>query len=252
MRSVLVFLLIVLPFCSYSQLVNIESKRMQTDSTRYVFRADLSSSYTNNNGDYLYLINSNLTAQVKSKDLNNILFLIGDYGLITSENIEFQNAWFLHLRYNQELTELFRFEAFIQSQENKILDINRRNLIGAGIRLKLLSKEHLRLYWGNAYMYEYERTNDLDVEVYNHRYSTYLSLSMSNKSNTLNLTNTCYYQPLLRDFGDTRILDQLKMNFQLTKKLSFFTLFEYFNDSITLKDRSQYSINTSFGIGLNL
>jgi hypothetical protein len=233
-----------------AQLVNIESKRMQTDSTRFVFRGDVSSSYTNNNGDYLFQLQSNISTQLKSKDLNKILFVVGDYSLITSENQDFQNAWFLHLRYNHEITNLFRFEAFIQGQNNKILDINTRNLAGLGIRLKAISKNNLRLYWGNAYMYEVEKSDELNTELFNHRYSSYLSFSAGEEDSSFSLTNTIYYQPLLRDFDDYRILDQLKINYALSKRISFFILLDYYYDSITPRDRSQYSTTTSAGLGI--
>ena len=49
---------------AYSQLVNIESKRMQTDSIRFVLKNDFSFSYNNSDGDYIYQIGNNLSAQV--------------------------------------------------------------------------------------------------------------------------------------------------------------------------------------------
>ena len=135
---------------SHAQLVNIESKRMQTDSIRFVLRGDFSFSYDNYDGDYIYRIGSSLSTQVKSKDLKKIYFLLGNYNLIRSEAQDFQNTWFLHLRYNHKLSNLFRFEAFVQSQNNQLLAINSRNLVGAGLRFKLISKDHIRLYLGNA------------------------------------------------------------------------------------------------------
>ena len=130
---------------------------MQTDSIRFVLRSDFSFSYDNYDGDYIYRIGSSLSTQVKSKDLKKIYFLLGNYNLIRSEAQDFQNTWFLHLRYNQKLSNLFRFEAFIQSQHNQLLAINSRNLVGAGLRFKLVSKENVRLYIGNVYMDEEEK-----------------------------------------------------------------------------------------------
>lgn len=56
-----------------AQLVNIEGKRMQTDSVRFVLKNDFSFSYYNNNGTLTYQISNDLTAQVKSKDLKKII-----------------------------------------------------------------------------------------------------------------------------------------------------------------------------------
>jgi len=248
------FLLIALLFTTFSnaQLVNIESKRMQTDSIRFVLRGDFSFSYDNYDGDYIYRIGSSLSTQVKSKDLKKIYFLLGNYNLIRSEAQDFQNTWFLHLRYNHKLSNLFRFEAFVQSQNNQLLEINSRNLIGAGLRFKLVSKEMVRLYLGNAYMYEEEKGDAFNIKEYNHRNSTYLSISATIAESNVDITNTVYFQPLYKDFSDFRILEQLKIDVPLSKVLSLYTLFDYYHDNITPSGGSQFSSNISVGLGIKL
>lgn len=235
-----------------SQVVNIESKRMQTDSLRFVMRADLSASFNDNDGTYIFQTGTSLSTQVKSKDLNKIFFLLGNHNLIRSEVKDFQNSWFLHFRYNHEITNLFRIESYIQTQHNKLLDVTTRNLIGAGVRFKLISKENTRLYFGNAYMYEVEEFEPLDQQFYNHRNSSYLSGTLSIPKMKLNIINTVYFQPAYSDFSDYRLLEQLKVNISLSKRLSFFTLLDYFFDSITPKDRSQFYFKSKFGLGLKL
>ena len=250
-----IFLLIFTFFItlfSHAQLVNIESKRMQTDSIRFVLRGDFSFSYDNYNGDYIYRVGSSLSSQVKSKDLKKIYFLLGNYNLIRSESQDFQNTWFLHLRYNQKLSNLFRFEAFIQSQSNELLAINSRNLIGAGLRFKLVSKELVKLYLGNAYMYEEEKSDAFNTKEYNHRNSTYLSISATIAQSNVTITNTVYFQPLYKDFSDYRILEQLKIDVPLSKVLSLYTLLDYYHDNITPSEGSQYSTNISIGLGIKL
>jgi len=250
-----IFLLIFTFFItlfSHAQLVNIESKRMQTDSIRFVLRGDFSFSYDNYNGDYIYRVGSSLSSQVKSKDLKKIYFLLGNYNLIRSESQDFQNTWFLHLRYNQKLSNLFRFEAFIQSQSNELLAINSRNLVGAGLRFKLVSKELVKLYLGNAYMYEEEKSDAFNTKEYNHRNSTYLSISATIAQSNVTITNTVYFQPLYKDFSDYRILEQLKIDVPLSKVLSLYSLLDYYHDNITPTGNSQYSTNISIGLGIKL
>ena len=57
---------------SHAQLLTIESKRMQTDSIRFVLRSDFSFSYNNYDGDYIYRIESSFSTEVKSKDLKKM------------------------------------------------------------------------------------------------------------------------------------------------------------------------------------
>lgn len=251
-KTIAFFFFLFLSFQAFSQLVNIESKRMQTDSIRFVLKNDFSFSYNNNNGDYLYQIGSNLSTQLKSKDLKKIYFLLGDYNLIRAEERDFQNTWFLHLRFNYKLTKLFRVEAFIQSQHNELLAINKRNVIGAGLRFKLISKENIRLYLGNAYMYEEEKSDDFNTKEYNHRNSSYLSISANIPNSNVSILNTVYYQPLYKNFGDYRILEQFKLNIPITKVVSMHTIFNYYHDSTTPTGSSQFSSNLSLGLGLTL
>lgn len=235
-----------------AQLVNIESKRMQSDSVRFTMKSDVLFNYTNNNGAYIFQVGSNLSTQLKSKDLKKIYFFIGSYNLIRSEDRDFQNTWFFHLRYNQKLTNFFRLEAFIQNQNNQLLTITSRNLIGAGIRLKLISTETSRLYFGNAYMYEIEKRDDTGESFYNHRNSSYLSATQSFNNPQLDLTGTVYFQPLYTEFSNHRILLQLKTELPITNVISFSTLLNYFYNSFSGDEASDQSTNLSLGITFNI
>lgn len=234
------------------QLVNIESKRMQRDSVRFALKSDLLFDYTDNNGSYIFQVGSNLTTQLKSKDLKKIYFFIGNYNLIRSKNEDFQNSWFLHFRYNQKLSNLFRLEAFVQNQNNTLLTITSRNLIGAGIRLKLISKENTKAYFGNAYMYEIEKIDDLDQQFYNHRNSSYLSITHTLEQARLDFTGTVYFQPLYRYIGNHRILCQLKAEMPLTKVLSVSALYNYFYSSFSPNAANDRSSNLRLGLTFTL
>ncbi|MBT8179270.1 MAG: DUF481 domain-containing protein [Eudoraea sp.] len=221
---------------------------MQTDSLRFVLKSDLLFSYSDNDGAYLLQIGSGLATQWKTPDYNGILYFIGNVNLARSKAQDFQNSWFFHLRYNQKLSNFFRLEGFLQNQKNELLSINVRNLVGVGVRLKLISKPGVKMYFGNSYMYEIEKSNAFDRQFYNHRNSSYLSLSVSLAEGRLDLTNTLYYQPLYRDFGNYRVLQQFKAEIPINKKLKFSGLFNYFFNSITPQGDSEYSSYLSMGL----
>ena len=73
-------------FTAQAQLVNIEAKRMQTDSTRFVLKADLLTNYSDNNGEYVLRIGSNISTQLKSKNLKDIYFLVLNYNLVRTKD----------------------------------------------------------------------------------------------------------------------------------------------------------------------
>ncbi|MHA6281103.1 DUF481 domain-containing protein [Salinimicrobium sp. CAU 1759] len=251
-KTLLLLTLLLFPALLSAQLVNIESRRMQTDSVRFTLNADLSFSHTNNDGSQVNQVDAALTTQLKSKDLRKIYFILGNYKLIDSGEKNLENAWFLHGRFNYKLNELLRLESFIQGQYNQLLIVEQRNLIGAGLRVKWVDKEHFSGYAGNSYMYEVEYSDRAGTTNYNHRNSTYLTLSYSAKSEKFSVTNTVYYQPLYRDLSDYRILEQFRLNLPLSQWLSVFTLYNYYFDSKTPLKTKEYTSNLNIGIGIRL
>ncbi len=249
-RIFLLSVLFLIPGLLSAQLVNIEGKRMQTDSVRFALNADFSFNHSNNDGTQVNQIDAALTTQLKSKDLRNIYFLLGNYKLIDSGEENLQNSWFLHGRYNYQFNELLRFETFIQGQYNQLLIVEQRNLIGAGLRVKWVDKKRFTGYAGNSYMYEVEYSERAGTTNYNHRNSTYLTLSYTAKSNKFSIANTVYYQPLYRDLNDYRILEQFRMDIPLSEWFKVFTIYNYYFDSKTPLNTREYTSNLSIGLGL--
>lgn len=251
-RILLLATALLIPGVLSAQLVNIESKRVQTDSIRFTLDADFSFNHTNNDGSQVNQIDAALTTQLKSKDLRKIYFFLGNYKLIDSGEENLQNAWFLHGRFNYKFSQLLRFETFLQGQYNQLLVVEQRNLIGAGLRVKWIDKERFTGYAGNSYMYEMESSDRAGTTNYNHRNSTYLTLSYTAKSQKFSITNTVYYQPLYRDVNDYRILEQFRLDIPLSTWLKVFTLYNYYFDSKTPLNTEEYTSNLNLGVGINL
>jgi len=247
----LVFIFLV-DYSASAQIVDIESRRIQADSVRFVFRGSLSSSHNDNNGDYIFSLKGNIATQVKSKNLKSIFLLIGDYGLISNGNQDFMNQSLLHLRYNYKISSLLQTEVFVQSQNNQLLDVNNRNLIGGGLRLKVVSKDNVRLFFGNSYMYVIETSDIIKKSFYNHRNSSYLSLAVAFPKSKLEINNTLYYQPQYSNFSDYTITEQFRLDVGVSSIISIFTQFNYYFDSRTPENRRQYASLLSLGIGIKL
>lgn len=244
--------LILAPISAKAQLVNIESRRMQSDSTRFTLEGNVSGTYTNVNGGTVFQARPSLATQVKSKNLENTFFFIGDYRLLRTQNNDIANAFFMHLRYNKTLSPNLKLEAFVQAQYDQVLAITSRRLLGLGIRVYLIENEHISLRVGNSYMYEREEANEVDEVAYYHRNSSYITLGASLPESPLSITNTLYYQPLYADFSDYRLLEQLRINVNLSEAISLFGLFNYYYDSVTLENTRQFSSTTSAGLGFSL
>jgi len=233
-----------------AQLVNIESIRMQTDSTRFVLNTDFLFNYSNTDGIYIYQFHLGLNTQYKTKNYKNTFFFSGNAQLIRSQDQDYQNGWFIHFRYNRKLgaSGRLRLEAFIQDQNNELLSINSRNLIGTGLRYKLINKEFLWSYLGNSYMYEKEVSDLASQTYYNHRNSTYLSLTLKLPESKLELINTVYFQPLYNDISNFRVLEQFKIEMPLKGNLRVSTLFNYFYNNINPFGTSEFTSTLSVGL----
>lgn len=247
----LIWLFLLFPMLAKAQLVNIESKRIQTDSIRFVLNADFAFNHTNNDGAKVNQIDASITTQLKSKDYKKIYLFLGNYKLIDSEEKNLQNSWFLHGRFNYKLNKLIRLEAFIQGQYNQLLVVEQRNLVGLGLRAKWIDKENFTGYLGNSYLYEVEYSDEAGTTNYNHRNSTYLSLSYFPKSERFFITNTFYYQPLYKDFRDYRILEQFRLDIPLSNWFKVFTVYDYYFDSKTPLDTKEYTSDLKLGVGLS-
>ena len=251
-RLVIVLIFFLFSFTSHAQLVNIEAKRMQTDSTRFALKSDLLFNYTNNNDDYVLQVNSNISTQFKSKDLNKIYFLVLNYSLVRTNEKEINNSWFLHGRYNLKLSDFFRLEAFVQDQNNAQLTIIRRSLVGVGLRFKLINKESTSVYFGNSYMYEIEKLNAADQRFYNHRNSSYLSINQSIEKIHLDLIGTVYFQPLYRKIGNHRVLGQVKAEISLSNHISLSALYNYFFSSFSSALQNDRSATVNVGVTFSI
>ncbi|NNF74132.1 MAG: DUF481 domain-containing protein [Flavobacteriaceae bacterium] len=261
--SIMAFLIC---FISNAQIENIEASRIWSGDSPWTFNSDLTFSYWNNDGNYNFLVGASSSVLFKFKDqkdrsndkvgLRNKLLFIGNYSLLRAEDRDLDNNWFLHLRYNREFTDFFRVEAFIQSQENQLLLIDSRRLVGAGVRLKPLQerarnnnkRNSLHLYLGLAYMYEQEQSELFDLELFNHRASSYLTASFKFSQSGVTLTNTFYYQPLLKDFTNYRISQDLDMAFPINSVIRFIARFNYFLNSSSPAGDTEYRSSLLFGL----
>ncbi len=273
-----IFLLLVFLFFDQAnaQLVNIESQRMKLDSLRLKLRGNINFNYSNNNGSSLTQIGSALTTAFKFKDSTAIYFFTGSYNLAKSKTEDFQNSWFFHLRYNKKFInpnkrkfrDIFRLEAFIQNQNNELQTINSRNLIGGGIRLKFIDYQYkkpmapswelmfkpdhkfrlesFKAYFGNSYMYEIENIQSTGQQFYNHRNSSYLSITVN--FTTIELINTIYVQPLYSDLSNYRIFEQLQLDIPFSKFFGFNIYYNYFYNSFSPEEDKDFTSNLSFGL----
>jgi len=218
---------------SIAQVVNIESKRMKSDTVGWSGDAEANFQLAKN-VELIYDFGTKLHFQFKQK--NYLWLFLSEYRLIKGGDTKFVNSAFSHLRYNVKISkELFRWEAFVQIQYNGALDVGFRGLAGTGPRMKLCDNKTLRMYIASLYMYEYEENIEKTIFNRTHRISSYLTFTLD--LGKLELIHTTYYQPNVKAIrADYRIASQTDLNFKITGALKFATGFSYRYESAPFPD----------------
>ncbi len=190
LKIVIIFVLLV-SVSVKAQVINIEGKRFMNDTNGWVGNADFNFNVFNNTQQVLQFSN---TVRVQYQKNRSRFILLNDLNFIKAGNTDFANAGYQHFRYNYKVSKWITMEAFTQTQYNPILKLDFRYLIGAGPRLKLLKKEHAKIYVAALYMYEYDDIVADPINLYEHRISSYLTCTFSILKN-VEFTSTTFYQP---------------------------------------------------------
>lgn len=148
------------------------------------------------------------------------LQISGEYAEANGE--ENTNKKYGHLRYIHKLTEdLLRYELYAQIQEDKFKALNQRKLAGAGLRAKIFNTPiGGQGYFGLGAMQENIRYIDplIDPDEDNTRVNSYLAYGVKFLNNS-SLAYTLYYQPLIDDFDDYVVTNNLELILKVNEKL---------------------------------
>lgn len=222
-----------------AQIVNIEDKRQQVDTTGWYGQLDLGFNLTQNSSRILSL---NSAVRLDRLEERQNWLIYGGYNRVSVNGNDFINTGFGHLRYDRDLSGALVWEAFTQLQSDEKLQLNLRWLAGTGPRLRLSEEESFRLYAGLLYMYEYDRFSG-DIVYRDHRLSSYLSLRLQ-WNDRVSLANTTYYQPKLPDFSLPRITTATSLAVQLASWLSFTSRFNLTYDRRLSEDFEGIPLST--------
>ncbi len=230
-----------------AQVVDIERQRLNSEENGLSGSLNLNGSYLDND-KVIYTLNILSNSQYRLD--NNFFLLIGDYKISRSSDTDFQDAAFLHLRYNRSLTKTVTLEAFTQIQDDKISLLKYRFLSGVGGRIALVNNESLLLNIGAIPMYEFEELLDAASTTHqNIRISQYTSFVFK-ISESADLYATTYYQPIYNEWNDFRLHNESRVVVVLSEKMSLNISNTYSWDSNPPSEAPKKRINLKVGLGL--
>lgn len=220
----------LLPFnTAHAQVINIEDRRLQVpDSIHFMGFADLGG-YFFQNDKSLLSIKGNLQLEYYNK--KHFIISLTNYNLIKSDQQNFLNDGFQHLRYNYVASKWMTLEAFGQLQYNERTRLLLRGLTGAGIRLRLKPIFKQRVHIGIIPMYEYNQIRDTALIFRDFRLSNYLSFHVKLLQNKVTISSTTYFQPLIDDWSNFRVSSESSILIQILKRWNFRAGFTYTYDN---------------------
>ena len=165
-----------------------------------------------------------LGLRVDAQKGRDYTFLVGSVRYGEKDGDAFRNRSFAHLRYNRTLVPWLVGESFAQVEHDGFARLRLRTLGGAGLRVRYLDTDAVKIFQGTTPMYEYE---SLDVDaVATHpaqtsrvRWSNYLNVHFRLTEAT-HLRTTIYVQPRLDAFDDVRVLNEAVLGVVITERVS--------------------------------
>ena len=154
-------LVFFLSLTGFSQVVNVETLRKVSDSSKWTGSASLDISLIKNRNNIFRMANK---AHVQYNDQTNLWLFVNDLNFQKIEDDDLINRGTQHLRYNRKISERIKWEVFGQAQYDAISQINFRGLIGTGPRIKISKSEDYRFYLGTLIMYEYEEASNINTD----------------------------------------------------------------------------------------
>src|SRR5437763_15096459 len=105
--------ILIFPVLLSAQIVNIESQRLQSDTTGWLGSFGSNFLFEKN---AVEILNINLNAHVEYKTKTSLYLFLANYNLLKGSGETLSDNLFYHLRYNYKINKWLRWEVFTQLQ----------------------------------------------------------------------------------------------------------------------------------------
>jgi len=244
----LVLLLIILNFFNSIAQINTERYRKDSDSVGFSAITDVEITAITGNTDFQFI---NLGGRLNYNWGKSYTFLVADGGFGWDDGKRIFNQALLHLRHVLSLNDLLQIEVFAQTDFNKKRLLEERELIGGGLRYKILTFDNAKFRLGASYFYEYEKY-DIPANSFHgnnlfaNRLSTYLTFELEIKDD-VKLITVNYFQPQIGKWEDFRITSDLSLIVGLTSFADLSVSFNLRYDAKPLETIKPTDTITKFG-----
>jgi len=209
--------------------MNVETLRQ---SHKNGFFGSVNLKATGASGSTDKFVNNFSNQNVYRSDKNEFLFFANHlYGEVSNTKNTERGSF--HVRYSRSVSKVNALEFYAQVEYDRFRALRLRRIYGSGIRVRVLDKEEMSLYFGAGAFFENE---DLDVDpdektARGNMYAAYVHTF----SNAVKISSTLYYQPSLSQ-SDFRLQLNTSIGVPLTEKFKFTVEFRAAHDSLPPTD----------------
>lgn len=240
----------------FSQVVNIENKRIYDDTSGWSGAIDASFSAVQNKD---LLLTGAFRPRVQYKSKKHYYLFLTDWVYSKGADRIYANSGMIHFRYAYRLGSKkdttkkspWKWESYAQIQYNQMLDQRLRALAGSGLRVKFLDQGGYKFFAGSSAFFEYEEIQSSTEIIQDVRWSNYISWFIDPKSNFA-FSGATYYQPNLGDFNDFRLMGQYALTFRFFRRVDFRLEYTTFFDSKPPSNVRNWIFSSSAGIRIRL
>ena len=150
----------------------------------------------------------------------------GGIDLIQEDGENVANDKFTQLRHTFSINKWMHTFTFYQLQNSFNLGFDKRQLIGSGLRFKLVNNDTLGIDFGLGAMNEYEEY-DIDTSLHpeakkkDERYKITSMLIFRYALETFAFKNVSYFQPNISNLSDFRFLNEFDLTFEINQWLDY-------------------------------
>lgn len=253
MKTLMLILFVFVVQNIFSQSVINTEKFQFLEQKKYITAIEISYDGTVGNAN-TQILNTNFLFGYKVKK-KHIIRLMGGADFLSENTNIIQSEAYAQIRYNYVVSKYLRGFLFYQSQFNKVILLEDRNLIGTGLKFSFFNNDSSKvgLNIGLGAMYEDEHLNSelIGVEDIAHtqefRFANFISFNWQIIKN-ISLNYIIYYQPAFKNINDIRVLNNLDIQFQISEIFSVQFSLNYLYDSKPPSTIIQHDANFTAGL----
>ena len=176
----------------------------------------------------------------------------GGVDIIQENQEDISNDKFFQLRHTYTLNDWSHTFSFFQLQNSYALGVEKRQLLGIGVRVKLKKEKNLKFDIGVGIMNEIEEYNH-DIPIAS-KYRITSMMIFKRSFNTVQLKNVTYFQPNISNVWDFRLLNEFDLTFEINDWLDYEVnyIVRYDNEQPSfLNEKIDQYITSGFNIKFN-